>query len=129
MSKPFGANNFFGERLRDMRVSRNLSQAAVAEAVGTGATTVNNWEKGVSTPHIGMLMNLCRFMGVTPNDFLSEDSNRLNIASEPPAVYGAVYREKPVAHREQPLDMTALMAELVKEVRLLREQLNQKPTP
>lgn len=45
--EPRGA---FAERFRALRVSRGLSQAEAAEALGVHLVTVSRWEVGMRTP-------------------------------------------------------------------------------
>ena len=52
-----------GERLKTERNRLDLSQAALAAAVGTATRTVIQWEKGVTSPS-GDVLALCSGLGI-----------------------------------------------------------------
>ena len=43
-------DNGLGERLRDARKDKKLTQEEVAEKIGVTTTTIQNWEKGKYIP-------------------------------------------------------------------------------
>ena len=49
------------ERLQKLRNDRNLSQKAVADALGISAAVVSNYESGSRTPSLEMLTSLASF--------------------------------------------------------------------
>lgn len=49
----------FGQRLADVRKARNISQEALAEALGVSRQAVSKWETGESKPDVGNLIALC----------------------------------------------------------------------
>lgn len=53
-----------GKKIRDFRKFRNLSQAAVAEAVGVTKAAVSEWEGGKSSPRPQFQIDLARALGV-----------------------------------------------------------------
>jgi transcriptional regulator with XRE-family HTH domain len=55
----------FGQKLRDLREERNLSQAEVGKAVGVYQRHVSAWENGVNKPALENIMHLARFFGVS----------------------------------------------------------------
>lgn len=59
-----------GERLRTLRVHRNLSQAKLGEILGTHQTNVSEMERGVRGITVQQLVRLSRALGVTPNEVL-----------------------------------------------------------
>ncbi len=62
----------FGERLaqerreKGVRERRDVLQKQVARAVGTTATSVSRWEKGIVMPGDAMVRKLAAYFGVTP---------------------------------------------------------------
>jgi transcriptional regulator with XRE-family HTH domain len=57
----------FGKRLRDLRVQRGLSQAALAEAV-------SDLERGLKAPTLTMILKLSRALEVSASDLLADFS-------------------------------------------------------
>jgi transcriptional regulator with XRE-family HTH domain len=58
-----------GERIRDKRSERGLSQKALAEMVGISPPAINRFEKGIKAPSIDTLAKLAKALGVSA-DFL-----------------------------------------------------------
>ena len=52
-----------GNRLRELRAERNLTQAALAELVGVSRKTVNTIENGVFVPSTLLALKLARALG------------------------------------------------------------------
>jgi transcriptional regulator with XRE-family HTH domain len=48
-----------GERIRAARLSRGMTQAEVAAAIGRTKPSVCNYEAGRVVPHVGTLVALC----------------------------------------------------------------------
>ena len=55
----------FGERLRALRLSKNLSQIHLADMCGTSRKNIENWETGKKEPKIAELSCLANALGVT----------------------------------------------------------------
>jgi putative transcriptional regulator len=52
-----------GNRLRDLRSDRDLTQAALAEMVGVSRKTINTVENGVFIPSTLLALRLARALG------------------------------------------------------------------
>lgn len=52
-----------GNRLRDLRAERDLTQAALAEKVGVSRKTINTVENGVFVPSALLALKLARALG------------------------------------------------------------------
>jgi len=52
-----------GNRLRDLRSERDLTQAALAEMVGVSRKTINTVENGVFVPSTLLALRLARALG------------------------------------------------------------------
>jgi putative transcriptional regulator len=52
-----------GNRLRELRAERDLTQAALAERVGVSRKTVNTIENGVFIPSTLLALKLARALG------------------------------------------------------------------
>jgi transcriptional regulator with XRE-family HTH domain len=54
----------FGDRLKELREAKDLSQKALAEAAGFTAAAVSRWESGLQVPAFDAVMALCEVLGV-----------------------------------------------------------------
>jgi transcriptional regulator with XRE-family HTH domain len=62
-----------GERLRQLRVKRKVSQASLADAIFVKNTTISNWEKGTRKIQTDNLKSLSDFFGVPVSYFLEAE--------------------------------------------------------
>lgn len=59
----------FGERLKELRLDRNLKQKDIAKEMHVSTPTVTRWEGGVQEPDFLTLAKLARYFKVT-TDYL-----------------------------------------------------------
>lgn len=59
----------FKERLRELRIEKELSQTKLAEKLGVDFRTISNWENGVRKPDIDTLVEIANFFEVS-TDYL-----------------------------------------------------------
>ena len=52
-----------GNRLRELRTARDLTQAALAEVIGVSRKTINTVENGVFIPSTVLALKLARALG------------------------------------------------------------------
>ena len=57
-------------RLQVLRLSRGISQSALAAAVGVSTRAVKYWEHGKRTPHAASLLALAHCFDVPPESLL-----------------------------------------------------------
>ena len=57
-----------GNRLRELRAERDLTQAALAEAVGVSRKTINTVENGVFVPSTTLALKLAAALGCRVED-------------------------------------------------------------
>ena len=55
----------FKERLKDLRIERNLSQQDIGNIVNMSKMAISHWESGHSEPSIAQLILLSEFFGVS----------------------------------------------------------------
>ncbi|MDE5602012.1 MAG: helix-turn-helix domain-containing protein [Clostridia bacterium] len=60
----------FQKRLKELRISRNLSQKALGKIIGTTYSAICYWENGVNEPKISYVIALCKYFGVTADYLL-----------------------------------------------------------
>ncbi len=64
---------YFGETIKRLRKNRDLTQEAVAEALGISAQSVSKWECAYGYPDITQLPAIANFFGVTIDALLAND--------------------------------------------------------
>ena len=77
-----------GNRIKQARIDKNMTQMNLADAMGVSYQAVSNWERGNSMPDISKLGDLCGALGLTVNELLGLEE------SVPNAVTKAVNREE-----------------------------------
>lgn len=65
----------FGDIIKTLRLSHNLSQVQLAKALNVSKQTISNWENNNILPSIEVLIKVSRFFSVS-TDFLLELDNR-----------------------------------------------------
>ena len=66
-------HNQLGEKLRNLRKGKDLTQEQLAERLGVSFQAISKWENGTSYPDITMLPSLANFFGVTTDELLGVD--------------------------------------------------------
>ncbi len=61
---------YVGDRLKDLRVERALTQQELADAAGIGKNTVNRIERNETEPHMSTLRKLASALDVKPADLV-----------------------------------------------------------
>ena len=59
----------FAERLKDLRLERELSQRGLAKILKISSTSIHRWEKGTRLPNIELVM-LAKFFDVSADYLL-----------------------------------------------------------
>lgn len=67
----------FGERLRQERLRRHLSQEALAEALGISPRSISRWEQNQRFPQGILRLQLCRFFALSPEEFFTDGENQI----------------------------------------------------
>ena len=65
----------FGDRVKHLRTSHNLSQVQLAEQLKVSKQTVSNWENNNILPSVEMLISIAEYFSVS-TDYLLELDNR-----------------------------------------------------
>lgn len=65
----------FGEIVKKIRITRNISQVQLAKELNVSKQTVSNWENDNILPSIEMLVKIAHFFSVS-TDYLLELDNR-----------------------------------------------------
>ena len=70
----FRKNNLsnIGKNIKEYRLKEGLKQTELAEELGMNYQNYSKMERGVYTPSLEKLMEICKTLGMTPNDLLLE---------------------------------------------------------
>ena len=63
------------ERIKQLRLERNLTQNALAQAIGVTRASVNAWESGSSMPNAGCIISLARYFATSSDYILGLDNS------------------------------------------------------
>lgn len=55
----------FSERLKELRLEKNLTQSELAKETGLSQNGIANWENGKRIPNINVVITFANFFGVT----------------------------------------------------------------
>ena len=61
------------ESIKELRVERGLSQAALAKAIGVSQKAIDYWERGVNEPKASYIILLSDFFDVTADYLLGRE--------------------------------------------------------
>lgn len=63
----------FGERVRELRKQRKMTQGDLGKALGIGQTTIAGWENATKEPKYATLKLVADFFGVTIESLLGKE--------------------------------------------------------
>ena len=93
----------FGDKIKNLRVEKKLSQQALGELIGVSARTIQNYESGVSYPKAHEIYaKLANALGCNENYIKTEDEEFITNASAQHGTRGA-------SQAQQILEQTAAM--------------------
>lgn len=75
----------FGQRVREARRARGMSQAVLARRIGVGRTSVTNIEKGQQHIPLHLLVLLAQAVGTAPAALLPDEPPITNSAAPQPS--------------------------------------------
>ena len=64
----------FKDKIRMLRMSRRMSQYALAAAVGVTQGSVSHWENGRAFPEMPVLKALCAYFGISMDELMDGDA-------------------------------------------------------
>ena len=92
------------KRIKDARLAQNMTQMALADAMGVSFQAVSNWERGNSMPDIGKLSQLCEVLDISLSDLLGDDRQETKIIdkliSKEPVTISEIAQVAPLASPE-----------------------------
>ena len=66
----------FGSNLRNLRISRNLSQQDLGKALGVAQITVSSWERGIREPNFESCEKIAAYFGVPASQIITPDEEQ-----------------------------------------------------
>lgn len=57
-------NKSVGERIRELRIGLEMSQATLAKKIGSHQSEVSEWEQGLHEPQLVTLLKIAKALGV-----------------------------------------------------------------
>jgi len=99
----------FGDRLKEVRTKKNLTQKQLADMLGVQNTTIANYETEVSSPKEEVLLKIFDVLNVSPN-FLFQDSFNEKIIDTNSCNISCTPKEKEIikAYRAKPEMQSAI---------------------
>ena len=62
----------FGEKIKELRLEKGVSQAALGKAIGVSQKAVDFWERSVNEPKASYIMALVEFFGISYDEFFTD---------------------------------------------------------
>ena len=63
-------NSITGERIKELRLEYNLSQAKLGEILMVSQDTISLWEKNKALPNAEYIISMCKFFDVSADYLL-----------------------------------------------------------
>ena len=70
----------FAEKLSKLRNERGLTQQEMATLIGVGIAQMRRYEKGKSSPTLGVIKNIARTLGVSADELIFDENERVAAA-------------------------------------------------
>lgn len=81
-----------GERIRELREQRNMTQAEFARRMNVTRATVSAWEQGINLPTAGYLIDMVHLFRVNSDYLLGiTGANTISLSGMTPQEIGLVY--------------------------------------
>lgn len=82
-----------GARVRELRLRRKLSQAALAGNADVAADTIRRLEKGLFSPSFNTILKVAKALGITPIELLDDERDQADELA-------VVIRNLPEVHKQ-----------------------------
>lgn len=89
-----------GERLKEIKRIRGITQSEIAEITGVSISAVKKWEQDQTDPNTGILIKLADHLNVSI-DYLLKRSNSVSLDPEAEASLLSSYRQLDSADKAQ----------------------------
>lgn len=61
-----------GERIKELRLEKGLSQAQLANAIGVSQKAIDYWERNINEPKASYIVALVKFFEITYDEFFAD---------------------------------------------------------
>lgn len=61
-----------GEKIKELRIERNLSQMQLAKMIGVSQKAIDYWERNVNEPKASYIISLVRLFNISFDEFFEE---------------------------------------------------------
>ena len=61
-----------GEKIKELRIERGISQAQLAKHIGVSQKAVDYWERGINEPKASYVIALVRFFELSFDEFFCD---------------------------------------------------------
>lgn len=58
-------NNYFGEKLKELRTEKNVGQVELSKAINVSKGIISLWENGLREPKLSNLVSLSKYFKVS----------------------------------------------------------------
>ena len=65
-------NNFFGKKLKELRIENGLSQQKLANELGFCNQTISFWETGSREPDLDTLLKIANYFEISVGELLQD---------------------------------------------------------
>lgn len=66
----------FGQKLKEARQDKKLTQRQLAEAIGAKHNSISNWENDQNRPDTDTIEYICGVLDITPNQLLDKSADK-----------------------------------------------------
>lgn len=95
----------FGDRLKELRLSRKLSQEELAKKFNTGKASICNYEKNLRLPDVNSIAKFANYFGVSVDYILGLTDNRKEVTPNADEYNAVIKRAKDSNVSADKLDM------------------------
>ena len=74
--------NHIGEKIKELRRKKDLTQEKLAEMLGVAYQTVSKWETGITSPDLSLIVPLARLFGVTTDELFCYNGSADDLLKE-----------------------------------------------
>ena len=67
-------NNYFGKKLKELRLEMGLSQQKLGDELGFCNQTISFWENGSREPDLDTLLKISKYFEISIDELLEEKS-------------------------------------------------------
>ena len=78
MKRGMNMNITIGNKIKDLRRSRKLTQEELGEALGVSFQAVSKWENNIALPDIALVPTIARYFGVSIDELFDYSKNDID---------------------------------------------------